>query len=182
MQGKHRSRNAVLTGAAALGMALGSVGIGWAISPSATPAVAPTVQVSQATGHSGDKALSESQEGIEAPEAEEAPEANEVNEINEVQDPSYATSITAPQDEGVSEADEAKALESLATITPDQARNAALEAVPGTAGKVELDNENGAVVYSVEVTDSSGSGIDVKVDAGNGTVVHQDADDGDNEG
>lgn len=179
MQGKHRSRNAVLTGAAALGMALGSVGIGWAISPSVTPAVAPTVQVSQATGHSGDKALSESQEGIEAPEANEV---NEINEINEVQDPSYATSITAPQDEGVSEADEAKALESLATITPDQARNAALEAVPGTAGKVELDNENGAVVYSVEVTDSSGSGIDVKVDAGNGIVVHQDADDGDNEG
>lgn len=180
MQGRHTARNAVLTGAAALGMTLGSVGIGWAINPTTPPAVAPTAQVSQATDQGNDKAITESQEAVEAPEANEAAEAQ--GETSEVQDPSYATSITAPQDENLSEADEAKALESLATISPDQARDAALAAVPGTAGKVELDNENGAVVYSVEITDSSGSDIDVKVDAGNGQVVHQDADDGDNEG
>jgi len=161
-------------------MALGSVGVGWAVSPSTAPTQAQTAQVSQSTGQSDGEAVTEPVEATEAPESAEAPGAD--GDATEVQDPSYATSITAPQDEGLSEADEAKALEPLATITADQARDAALAAVPGTVGKVELDNENGAVVYSVEVTDGSGSNIDVKVDAGNGAVVHQGADDGDHEG
>jgi uncharacterized membrane protein YkoI len=33
---------------------------------------------------------------------------------------------------------------------------------------VELDNENGVVVYSVELD----NGLDVKVDAGNGNILH----------
>jgi len=150
---------------------------------SPSPATAPVPQVSQAaaTGQAESQATSRD-ETVEVGEAPEAPEATETDTGPDVQDPSYATSITAPQDEGSSEADEAKALASLATITPEQARDAALAAVPGTAGKVELDNENGAVVYSVEITDSAGAEIDVKVDAGNGQVVHQDADDGDHEG
>jgi len=186
-----RVRSAAITGAAALGIVLGSVGVGWAVSPSPTPPAAPVAQVSQATSGqaesqatSGTEAVeaNEAAEATEAPEAAGTPEAVEADGGVEVQDPSYVTSITAPQDEGLSEADEAKSLESLATITPDQARDAALAAVPGTAGKVELDNENGAVVYSVEITDGSGSQIDVKVDAGNATVVHQGANDGDHEG
>ena len=156
-----------ITTAAALGMVLTSVGVGWAITPANIETPAVTAQVRQITEPT------ESVEDIEVPAGDDAVE---------VQDPSYAASITAPQDEGLTEADEAKSLESLATVTPDQARDAALAVVPGTAGKVELDNENGAVVYSVEITDGSGSDIDVKVDAGNGTVVHQDGDDGDHEG
>jgi len=98
-------------------------------------------------------------------------------EDDDVQDPAYESSVTAPESEGQSEADEAAALEGLATITPDQARDAALAVVPGTAGDVELDNENGNVVYSVEITDANGKVIDVKVDPGNATVLHQDAGD-----
>lgn len=90
---------------------------------------------------------------------------------DQVQAPSYAGSIVVDQAqfEGVSEADEAAALQGMATISADQAKVAAEAANPGaTAVKVELDNENGALVYSVELS----NGLDVKVDAGNGTILH----------
>jgi hypothetical protein len=98
------------------------------------------------------------------------------------EDPSYTGSIPAPDDgadDGTeSEADEAaeaQALQALATISADRARDAALTAVPGTAATVGLDNENGSVVYSVEVTGADGTVTDVKVDAGNGKVLAQDS-------
>jgi len=89
------------------------------------------------------------------------------------QDPSYQSSVTAPETEGQSEADEAKALEGVAKISPDEAKAAAVGAVPGSVVQVELDNENGNVVYSVEI--DTGNGVtDVKVDAGNGSVLTQE--------
>ncbi len=96
------------------------------------------------------------------------------------QAPSYASAIRVDeaQYEGMSEADEATALADLATITPEEAQDAALAANPGTAVvKVELDNENGALVYNVELD----SGLDVKVDAGSAAVLYTDSD-GDHEG
>lgn len=97
------------------------------------------------------------------------------------QDPMLNGSIQVPDDESLSEADEAKALEGLATISPSAAEAAATSAVPGgTAESVELGNENGSVVYEVEVTDASGQEIEVKVDAGNGDVLAQET--GDSEG
>jgi uncharacterized membrane protein YkoI len=105
-------------------------------------------------------------------------------EADSAQEPSYTSSVTvADTQESGSEADESSALASLATITADEARAAALAAVPGTAGEVELENENGNVVYGVEVKDASGASYDVKVDAGNGAVLAQESDDeGDHEG
>ena len=78
----------------------------------------------------------------------------------------------------VSEADEAASLAQLATVTPDEASQAALASQPGSVVKVELDNENGNVVYSVEIDTGSGV-VDVKVDAGNATVLVSEPDDGD---
>ncbi len=58
------------------------------------------------------------------------------------------------------------------TITADQAKAAALAANPGTTAlKAELDDENGCLVYGVELS----NGADVKVDAGDGQVVHTEA-------
>ena len=94
---------------------------------------------------------------------------------DQTQDPGYASSVAAPEQNSQSEADQSAALQSLAKISPDQARDAALAAVPGTADKIELDNENGNVVYSVQITGSNGAKTDVKVDAGNGSVLHQDS-------
>jgi len=88
--------------------------------------------------------------------------------------PSYGSAIRVDgtQYDGMSEADEAAALAGVATITPEQAKAAALQAHPGTTVlKVELDNENGALVYGVELS----NGMDVKVDAGNGAVLYVDS-------
>lgn len=65
-------------------------------------------------------------------------------------------------------------LQGLAKITSDQASQAAVAAVPGTPSTPELQNENGNVVWGVEVRTANGS-VDVKVDAGNGTVLAQDS-------
>lgn len=94
------------------------------------------------------------------------------------QDPSYTSSVTAPEGtEGQSEADEATALGSLATVTEAEARDIALGAVPGEVAEIELDNENGSVVWSVDITAADGSAHEVAVDAGNGGVLAQGADD-----
>jgi uncharacterized membrane protein YkoI len=72
---------------------------------------------------------------------------------------------------------ESAALASQAKISADQANAAALGKFPGaTVKKTELDNENGKVIYSVQLTDSAGTGQDVKVDATTGTVVSSEAD------
>ena len=58
------------------------------------------------------------------------------------------------------------------TITADQATAAALAANPGTTAlAVGMDDENGCLVYGVQLS----NGADVKVDAGNGQVVHTEA-------
>ena len=70
-------------------------------------------------------------------------------------------------------------LSSLALITAAQAEEAALAAYPdATVEEVELDNENGCLVYSVELND----GQEVKVDAGDGEILGLEADDEDEEG
>ncbi len=93
----------------------------------------------------------------------------------QAQDPSYKASVQIPEGSTENDQAEAAALQAAAKISPDQAKQAALAAVPGTAGKVELENENGNVVYGVEVT-ANGTTTDVKVDAGNGSVLAKDAD------
>ncbi len=88
--------------------------------------------------------------------------------------PSYTGSIAVDESatEGLSEADESAALAGQATIGADQARAAVLAANPGaTVVKVELDNENGYLVYSVELKDGS----DVKIDAGTGAILHTES-------
>lgn len=100
------------------------------------------------------------------------------NVQTEVQEPNYTASIKVPQGvdnekQEVNETQEAKILAGYAKITPKQAEAAALAKVPGKVVKVQLENENGNVVYSVEI--ATGTGIkDVKVDAGNGHVLYID--------
>ncbi|MEZ4865239.1 MAG: PepSY domain-containing protein [Caldilineaceae bacterium] len=90
-----------------------------------------------------------------------------------VQDPSYTGTIPVDgsKTDGLSEADETAALQGLAKIDTATAEAAALAANPGaTVVKSSLDNENGSLVYSVELS----NGLDVKVDAGNGAILHTD--------
>ena len=48
----------------------------------------------------------------------------------------------------------------------DQARTAALQAVPGKAGKVEKETNEGAAYYGVLVTKADGSRVEVHLDQG----------------
>lgn len=121
----------------------------------------------------------------------EGKDASDAKAGQEVDTPSYTGSVKAPTEatnakdsEGdeseassaKDDAAEAAALAPLAKVTKTAAVAAATAAVPGTAGTVSLDNENGSVVWSVEVTRSNGSVVDVKIDAGNGKVLAQDSD------
>ena len=99
-------------------------------------------------------------------------------EQDDSQEPSLNGSIQSPEDESLSEDDEAKALEGLATISAADAEAAALAAVPGgTVNESALENENGSVVYEVEMTDANGATVEVIIDAGNGDVLAQETDD-----
>ena len=64
-----------------------------------------------------------------------------------------------------------------AKITSEQAKATAEDHTNGTALSVQLENEDGYLVYGVLVQTSNGK-LDVKVDAGNGSVLKAEADDG----
>jgi len=139
-------KNKVYMGAAAAGLLLGGLG---------TTAFIGHAQTTNPPAPTG-AAVQQQQEGSDT-----------------VQDPSYSGSIAEDQQVtgGMSEADEAAALQGQAKITAADAEAAALAANPGAkVVKSELDNENGVLVYSVELD----NGMDVKVDAGNGAVLYAD--------
>lgn len=72
------------------------------------------------------------------------------------------------------DAAESAALQGLATISAADAEAAALADHPSaTALEVELDRENGQVVYEVELD----NGLEVIVDAADGTVLGTEIDD-----
>jgi hypothetical protein len=82
----------------------------------------------------------------------------------EAQAPTYTGSIKVPEPEPAD-------LSTLAQIRADQAMAAAQAAFPGAVvKKVELDNDNGCLVYSVDLSNN----MEVKVDAGNGAILHQE--------
>lgn len=88
--------------------------------------------------------------------------------------PIYTSSISVDQTvtESMNEAAESAVLRDQAIISAADAEAAALAANPGiTVVKTELDNENGALVYSVELSNSA----DVKADAGNGSILFTDS-------
>jgi len=71
---------------------------------------------------------------------------------------------------------EAAALTALAKTSEADARNAALAKFPGaTIQKAALEDENGNVVWSVALTDANKAAQEVKIDAGNGTVLATEA-------
>ena len=89
--------------------------------------------------------------------------------------PSYQSSITVGDTGDGEHAEAARYLE-LAKLDAGKAMAAAQTRVPGKVLSAALDNENGNLVYSVVITPTAGGPAqDVKVDAGNGVVLHIDA-------
>jgi uncharacterized membrane protein YkoI len=111
-----------------------------------------------------DKNERDEAEGSDGAEENEATEANDSKDGEKGEEPN-----------GQAEGAESDRLKSLARITPEQAQTAALAQVSGTVKKVELENEDGNVVYGVEVKTANGES-DVKVDAGDGRVLHVEQD------
>ncbi|GBD96405.1 MAG TPA: peptidase M4 [Nitrospirae bacterium] len=72
-------------------------------------------------------------------------------------------------------------LAGMARISMDSAINAALAQVRGKVLRAELENENGYLVYGVEIVRADRQVIDVKVDAGNGKILKIEQDQSDNE-
>jgi hypothetical protein len=74
---------------------------------------------------------------------------------------------------------EPRNLAALAKITADQAMAAARAAYPGSrVQRVELENDNGCLVYGVSLS----NGLEVKVDAGTGAILYQEQEDSEDEG
>ena len=68
-----------------------------------------------------------------------------------------------------------------AKISLSQAISAAEQHVQGKAMRAELEDENGTLVYGVEVLNGSNT-TDVKVDINNGKILSAQADQADHEG
>ena len=91
----------------------------------------------------------------------------------------FKGSVAAPQQNSPEgshdEAAEARSLQKLAKIDQGEAEKAALQAVPGTVKSTRLEEENGFVIYEVEVAGNDGQTHHVDVDAGNDRVLQQEA-------
>jgi uncharacterized membrane protein YkoI len=97
-------------------------------------------------------------------------------------EPRITGSVTAPaEDETMTDAEEDAGLAALATISAEEAGAAAVAAVGGTVTMVEIDDEDGFVVYDVDVRTDSGI-VEVTVDAGDGTVLADERDDDHDDG
>ncbi len=64
----------------------------------------------------------------------------------------------------------------MAKVSLDEAVQAALQAVPGKVLKVELEDEDGYLVYGVEIAEADRQIADVKIDAGTGKLLKIDPD------
>jgi uncharacterized membrane protein YkoI len=145
--------------------------------PPATPQAQPQGVAEMQSGEQIEDGLPDDrpeQEGVEVPgaESDEATSAESAADAGpDEQVPGYAGSISVSpaQTDGMTESEEASALQSMAKASASEAETAVLAAHPGASvNATELDNENGVLVYSVELSD----GRDVKVDAGTGQILH----------
>ena len=106
-------------------------------------------------------------------------EADEQGEHDEADSEAKGSESTEGQEDSEVERQDATMLQSLARITVEQAKTAALTAVPGTVSRAGIENEDGNLVYGVRVRTAAGV-QDVKVDAGNGKILHVEKDGGSN--
>lgn len=91
--------------------------------------------------------------------------------------PSTAPEAASSEAPNAAEASEPALNPAQVKVTADQANAAALAKFPGaTVKQTELQDENGALVWGVELTDASGKVQDVKVDGNSGQVVSTEAD------
>ena len=142
---------------------------------SASPAVTDTEKV-DAPGQLEQQDATGAPEVKDASEAAEQPGAPEAQDTNEKPGAGEQVGVEANDtaEPNVNETAEAASLAGKAKITAQQAEATALAANPGTTvTKTDLGEENGTIVYDVELS----NGSDVKVDAQSGVMIGTDAPD-----
>lgn len=148
-----RTRKMALTSLAAVGVLAGSAGLANAVTSSSHGSSASTT-VTRGNAEPGDH--------------HESDATDTANFVSSLKVPSSVKTNAK------SESAEDLALANLAKIDVGQAASAATKAVPGKVIGVELDDENGNLVYDVEVVSGKGT-FEVTVDAGNSRVLAQQA-------
>lgn len=150
MTTKPRTRtNRILIGAAAMvGVVAGAAGIASAVTGEGGDGPTSTVATEQRDDDRGDDDRGEDDRGEDVGERDD--------------------DLTA---------EEAAALATAATVTEAEAEASALAEAPGTVRRTEIEEEDGATVWDVEVDGADGSRHDVQVDATSGDIVEHDVDD-----
>jgi uncharacterized membrane protein YkoI len=102
----------------------------------------------------------------------------------ETKEPSYNSSVKVDGKRHGGEGQEAVRYAALAKIDAAQAGSAAQAKVPGRILGTALENENGNLIFSVAIQPSqSGAPVqEVKIDAGNGSILAVQADTGHEDG
>lgn len=108
----------------------------------------------------------------EGKEGDEATFTGTITAPEEVPDGQEAADGSA-EEKAQDEAENA-VLADLATVTEAQARTAATGAVPGTVDKIQLEDEDGFVVWEAAMTQTDGATMEVLIDAGDGSVLAQE--------
>ena len=122
--------------------------------------------VGSGSASGGDEDSSSITSSVTAPvESEESQDETEANEGAEEDEAAEQAAEDAEQ----------RTLLSLATVDAVAARTAALSAVGGSVTETDLENEDGNVVWKVEIRDHAGLETTVYVDAGNAKVLLEEA-------
>jgi hypothetical protein len=85
------------------------------------------------------------------------------------QAPQEASDGDGETNDDVQDPQESARLQALAKITPEQAQKAAETTMGKPADKVQIENDDGSLVYAVSFGQQ-----EVKVDAGNGAILYTD--------
>lgn len=128
-------------------------------------------------GSDGSQDLKPGASSVTAPNGPDGRESQDATEPNEASGAEGKEDPKTEAKDDAAETAEAAQLAKVAKVTEAQAKAAAVARVPGTATTAQLGNENGNVVWEVEVTDGAGKVQDVKVDAGNAQVLLVEAGD-----
>ena len=197
-----RYRRFIAGGAVALAVLAGGVGIAAAQSspkPSGPGVTAPGVTAPQDTGNqdTGNQDTGNHDTGNHDTGNHDTGNHDTGNHDNgDKPDTAIKSSVTSPEQpetagqenetpaqETAREAAETASLAKLAKVTPEQARDAALKAVPGTivyedgATLPQLSNDNGNVVYEITINSADGkTQTKISVDAGNAKVLATEVD------
>ncbi|MDO5736728.1 MAG: PepSY domain-containing protein [Propionibacteriaceae bacterium] len=110
------------------------------------------------------------------------PERGETAFVGTIKAPAETNEPEAPDgspEEKAQDEAETSALAKLSTVSEQDATRAATDLVPGTVTKIQLDDEDGFVVWEVDITKADGTLVEVLVDAGDATNTTQEVEDAD---